>query len=143
MTKKNFSTLVLCLLLSIGFATSAFADAPVIYQPQQQSQTAYIRNYADIPSGRTEKGFYYGLERLVYLREGIHGEPVTITSVVKLSNTQYQVTCSSADRHSNGTFIVDLFSSNENELKEGYQLWFSIFDATGRKYYSAQVKRAK
>lgn len=143
MTKKNFLTLLLCVLLSFSFAISSYAEANIIYQPPLESQNAYVRFYADVKSGRTEKGFYYGFERLTHLREIIHGEPVTITSTTKLSDTQYQVTCASANRYSNGTFIIDLFSSNQNELKEGYQLWFSLFDEEGHKYYSAHVKRAK
>lgn len=143
MTKKNFLTLLLCVLLSFCFTVSSYAEANIIYQSPLELQTAYVKFYADVKSGRTEKGFYYGFERLTHLREIIHGEPVTITSTTKLSDTQYQITCESANRYSNGTFIIDLFPGNQNELKEGYQIWFSLFDEEGRKYYSAQVKRAK
>lgn len=143
MTKKNFVITLLCLLLSISFTTVSFADSPIIYQPQQASQTAYVKAYADIPSGRTAEGFYYGFERLAKLREIIHGKPVTITSVTKLADKQYQITCVSENAFSNGTFIVDILPGNENELKEGYQLWFSIFDANIKKLGTGHVKKVK
>ena len=140
MTKKNFATTLLCLLLSICFVTVSYADTPIIYQPQQ---SAFVKNYADIPSGRTADGFYYGLERMVKLREIIHGEPVTITSTTKLANNQYQVTCVSNNAFSNGTFIVDIYPSSDNELKEGYQLWFSLFDGELKKRGTGHVKKVK
>ena len=143
MTKKNFATTLLCLLLSICFVTVSYADTPIIYQPQQATQAAYVKSYADIPSGRTADGFYYGLERMVKLREIIHGEPVTITSATKLANNQYQVTCVSNNPFSNGTFIVDIYPSSDNELKEGYQLWFSLFDGELKKRGTAHVKKVK
>ena len=140
MTKKNFATALLCLLLSISFVTISYADSPIIYQPQQ---SAFVKNYADIPSGRTESGFYYGLERMAKLREIIHGTPVTITSATKLANSQYQVTCVSNNPFSNGTFIVDIYPSSDNELKEGYQLWFSLFDGELKKRGTGHVKKGK
>ena len=140
MTKKNFITTLLCLLLSINFVIISYADSPIIYQPQQ---SAFVKNYADIPSGRTADGFYYGLERMAKLREIIHGTPVTITSATKLANSQYQVTCVSNNPFSNGTFIVDIYPSSDNELKEGYQLWFSLFDGELKKRGTGHVKKVK
>ena len=137
MFKKNV-LLSLCLLFCISFSSISFADAAVIVAPH----TPMVYN-VDIPSGYTATGFAYGLARLAYLREQIHGKPVTIDSIVKLKDRQYQVTCTSVDPYCNGTFIVDIFPGNENKLKEGYQLWFSIFDQNVIKHGSAQVKRKK
>ena len=77
------------------------------------------------------------------LREIIHGTPVTITSATKLANNQYQVTCVSNNPFSNGTFIVDIYPSSDNELKEGYQLWFSLFDGELKKRGTGHVKKVK
>ena len=141
MFKKNILTTMLCVLFSISFIIVSFADSPIIYQPQQQNQTAYSKSYADIPSGRTADGFYYGFERLSKLREILHGTSVTITSCTKLTENQYQITCASENAFSNGNFIVDIYPSSDNELKEGYQLWISLFDAELKKRGTAHVKK--
>ena len=141
MFKKNFLTTILSILLSVGFVMVSYADTPIIYQPQ--TQTAYIKNYADIPSGCTSNGFYYGLERLASTRERIHRVPVTITSVVKLAENQYQVTCVSEKYVANGTFIVDILREYDAEVREGYSLWFGLCDANMKRYGTAQVKRKK
>lgn len=141
MNKKSFLTLIFSILLSLNFVTSSFADAAIIYQPQQV--TAYVKNYADIPSGRRADGFYYGLERLVGTRERVHGVPVSITSVVKLGENQYQVTCLSEKYVANGTFIVDIYREYDSEVREGYNLWFGLFDSNMKRYGTAQVKRKK
>ena len=135
MFKKNV-LLSLCLLFCLSFSSVSFADAAVIIAPH----TPMVYN-VDIPSGYTATGFAYGLARLAYLREQIHGKPVNIDNIVKIADKQYQVTCTSQDPFCNGTFIVDIFSGNENSLKEGYQLWFSIFDPNFNKSGTAQVKR--
>ncbi len=141
MFKKSILITMLSVLFSVSFMIVSFADSPIIYQPQQQNQASYSKSYADIPSGRTADGFYYGLERLSKLREILHGTPVTITSCTKLANNQYQITCTSENAFSNGTFIVDIYPSSDNELKEGYQLWVSLFDADLKKRGTAHVKK--
>ena len=141
MFKKSLFSTMLCILLSIGFAIVSFADTPIIIQPDEQTNTAYMKNYADIPSGRTIDGTSYGFERLAKIRESLHGEPVTITSCTKLNDNQYQVVCTSANNFSNGTFIIDIFPTSDNELKPGYQLWFSLYDAELKKYGTCHVKK--
>ena len=137
MFKKNV-LLSLCLLFCLSLSSVCFADAAVIIAPH-----APVVYNVDIPSGYTATGFAYGLARLSALRELIHGKSVNIDSIVKIADKQYQVTCSSENEFCNGTFIVDIFSGNENALKDGYQLWFSLFDQNFNKFGTAQVKKVK
>ena len=132
------SLFALCLLFSISFTSISFAEADVIVP----KHTPIIYN-SDIPSGYNENGNAYGLARLAQLREKIHGVTVTIDSIIKINQNQYQMTCTSKNKSCDGTFIIDIFPSDENTLKEGYQLWFSIFDPTWNKVGTAQVKEKK
>lgn len=129
MIKKKI-LLSLCLLFCLSFNSICFADSsyPIAYN-------------VDIPSGYNANGAAYGLARLAQLREKIHGTDVDITSLTKVSNNQYLITCTSKNAYCNGTFIIDVFPGNENELKEGYQIWFSIFDQYWNKTGTAQAKR--
>ena len=113
MTKKNFATALLCLLLSISFVTISYAaEGPIFLRV-----------------------------RLILPRPP--RSPAPITSATKLANSQYQVTCVSNNPFSNGTFIVDIYPSSDNELKEGYQLWFSLFDGELKKRGTGHVKKVK
>ena len=139
MNNKNLFRILLCLILCISSTTITFATSNTSLQPQMQ--TAYTKSYADIPSGRTATGFYYGLERLASVKEKIHEKPVTINSVTKLGNNQYQVVCTSENLASNGTFIVDIFNTIDDDVRDGYSMWFGLFDANISRYGTAQVKR--
>lgn len=134
---KKKVLLSLCLLFSISFASVNFAEANII---MPNSRTPIIYN-VDIPSGYNANGTAYGLARMAQLRERIHGTSVTIESIAKVGHNQYQINCTSKNPYCNGAFIVDVFPGNENVLKEGYQLWFSVFDPAWNKLGTAQVKR--
>lgn len=94
----------------------------------------------DIASGINDKGVAYGLARLAQNLAVKRGE-TTFVSATKVGQNSYNVVLQSVDDWANGTFRVDIFSPNENTLKEGYQIWFSVYDINGKKIASAQAKR--
>ena len=94
----------------------------------------------DIPSGFTADGFAYGLARLAHNLSLKRGE-VNFISATKIKDKQYYVVCESRDSYANGTFLVDIYPTNEAELKDGYQLWFTLYDINAKKIGTAQVKK--
>ena len=108
------------------------------------SQNAQLQAVAnamlDIPSGFTADGFAYGLARLAHNLSLKRGE-VNFVSATKIKDKQYYVVCQSRDKYANGTFLVDIFPANEAELKDGYQLWFTLYDINAKKLGTAQAKK--
>ena len=110
-------------------------------QAGQNSQAQALANaMLDIPSGFTADGFAYGLARLAHNLAAKRGE-VNFVSATKIKDKQYYVVCQSQDRYANGTFLVDIFPANEAELKDGYQLWFTLYDINAKKLGTAQAKK--
>lgn len=119
---------------------------------QLQAQLAALRNggsvststattyNVEIASGIRADGVAYGLARLAQNLEAKRGQ-TSFVSATKVGDNRYNVVLKSVDAWANGTFQVDIFGSNENSLKDGYQIWFSIYDANGRKVGTAQAKR--
>lgn len=94
----------------------------------------------DIPSGFTADGFAYGLARLAHNLAAKRGE-VNFVSATKIKDKQYYVVCESDDKYANGTFLVDIYPANEAELKDGYQMWFTLYDINAKKLGTAQAKK--
>ena len=107
---------------------------------QNAEMQALANAMLDIPSGFTNDGFAYGLARLAHNLSLKRGE-VNFVSATKIKDKQYYVVCDSADRYANGTFLVDIFPANEAELKDGYQLWFTLYDINAKKLGTAQAKK--
>ena len=107
---------------------------------QNAGMQALANAMLDIPSGFTADGFAYGLARLAHNLSLKRGE-VNFVSATKIKDKQYYVVCESADRYANGTFLVDIFPVNETELKDGYQIWFTLYDINAKKLGTAQAKK--
>lgn len=107
---------------------------------KQQALQNLSSTLLDIPSGFTADGFAYGLARLAHNLALKRGE-VTFKSATKIKDKQYYVVCESLDRYANGTFLVDLYPPNEAELKDGYQIWFTLYDINAKKIGTAQAKK--
>ena len=107
---------------------------------QLQNLQMIINTDSDIPSGYTSSGFAYGFARLAQNLSQKRGD-VDFISATKVKDKQYIVICSSNDNYSNGAFQVDIFQSNETELKSGYQIWFGLYDENAKKIGTAQAKR--
>ena len=107
----------------------------------QNAQAQALANaMLDIKSGFTADGFAYGLARLAHNLAAKRGE-VNFVSATKIKDKQYYVVCESRDKYANGTFLVDIFPANEAELKDGYQLWFTLYDINAKKLGTAQAKK--
>ena len=119
-------------------------QAAALANAANSSQNAQLQAVAnamlDIPSGFTADGFAYGLARLAHNLSLKRGE-VNFVSATKIKDKQYYVVCQSSDRYANGTFLVDIFPANEAELKDGYQLWFTLYDINAKKLGTAQAKK--
>lgn len=107
---------------------------------QSSQMNAYANAVLDIPSGFTADGFAYGLARLAHNLSLKRGE-VNFVSATKIKDKQYYVVCESLDRYANGTFLVDIFPTNETELKDGYQMWFTLYDIHAKKIGTAHAKK--
>ena len=123
------------------FQAMQAAQANQAAQATQAAQMQALANaMLDIPSGFTSTGFAYGLARLAHNLSLKRGE-VDFVSAAKVKDKQYLVVCKSRDYYANGTFLVDIFPSNENELKDGYQIWFTLYDPQAKKIGTAQAKK--
>lgn len=113
-------------------------------QAEQERELAMAQSQAagavDIQSGYTANGFAYGLARLAHNLSLKRGN-VEYVSASKIKDKQYLVVCKSPDHFANGTFLVDIYGVNEDELKDGYQLWFGLYDNNMIKIGTAQVKK--
>ena len=109
--------------------------------PAEESKTvAPLLVINNIESGYNSEGVAYGFARLAQNLSAKRGQ-VNFESATYIKDNRYEVTNSSKDAYANGTFIVDVFDATENELKEGYQIWFSLYDSNFRKIGTAQAFR--
>ena len=113
-------------------------------QAEQERELAMAQAKAagavDIQSGYTANGFAYGLARLAHNLSLKRGN-VEFVSASKIKDKQYLVVCKSPDTFANGTFLVDIDGVNDNDLKDGYQIWFGLYDNNMTKLGTAQAKK--
>ena len=92
----------------------------------------------NIQSGYTAKGVGYGFARLAQNLSVKRGQ-TDFVSATYIKENRYEVINKSADAWANGTFIVDIFGTNESGLKDGYQIWFALYDANLNRIGTAQA----
>lgn len=91
-----------------------------------------------IQSGYTTSGVGYGFARLAQNLSVKRGQTDFISATF-IGDNRYEVVNKSANWYANGTFIVDVFGPNENSLKDGYQIWFALYDANLKRIGTAQA----